>query len=52
MQCSKALKRGKFTVIVLSQKTRKISIKQPNLMPKAPRERKAHKTQTVEGKKS
>ena len=52
MRCSNSSKMEGYSNTISSQKTRKISNKQPNLTPKATRERKTNKTQLVEGKKS
>ena len=45
-------KRKVYSNSISPQKTRKISNKQSNLMPKATRERRTRKTQSVEEKKS
>ena len=53
MGCSKSSsKREVYSNTLLSQETGKISNKQPNLTPKAIRERRTKKTKLAEGKKS
>ena len=53
MECSKSSsKREVYSHTILPQETRSISNKQPNLTPKATRERRTNKTHLAEGKKS